>query len=82
MATNQETPLGKLLQMDTNTMSLPQFAEGWTLVGLLSRQPVKFGKLLLAMRKGSSELEAIEKVYGWDEQQLSQQWRRFVMGQR
>ena len=82
MAANQETPLAKLLPMDTSTMSLPHFAEGWTLVELLSRQPAKFGKLLLAMRKGSSELEAIEKVYGWDEQQLSQQWRRFVMGQR
>ncbi len=81
MATNKTTPLGKLMQMDTHNMLQPQFAEGWTLVGLLSKQPSKFGKLLLAMRKGVSELEAIEEVYGWDEKKLTKEWRVYVMRQ-
>ncbi len=81
MATKQATPLGELLKMDTDAMSQPHYAEGWTLVGLLSKQPAKFGKLLLELRKGGSDLEAIEKVYGWDEEKLTEQWRRYVMGQ-
>ena len=39
--------------------------------GLLSREPTKFGKLILAMRKDVSELEAIEHVYGWNEKELN-----------
>ena len=82
MATRNATPLGKLLQMDSTNMLQPHFAEGWTLVGLLSKQPAKFGKLLLALRKGGSELAAIKKVYGWDEKKLTQEWRAYVMGQK
>jgi hypothetical protein len=81
MATNQATPLGELLQMDNTKMSQPHYAEGWTLVGLLNRQPAKFGKLLLAMREGGPELEAIEKVYGWAEKKLAKEWRAYVTGQ-
>ena len=75
MTTNKATPLGRLMQMDSDAMSQPHYAEGWTLVGLLASQPAKFGKLLLKLRKGSSELEAIEKVYGWDEEELTKEWR-------
>ena len=82
MATNQATPLGELLQMDHPQMLQPHYAEGWTLVGLLNKQPVKFGKLLLEIGKGSSDLAAIEKVYGWDEKKLTQEWRAYVMQQK
>ena len=82
MATRNATPLDKLLQMDSTNMLQPHFAEGWTLVGLLSKQPAKFGKLLLALRKGGSGLAAIEKIYGWDEKKLTQEWRAYVMGQK
>ena len=81
MVDHQATPPGELLQMDTFRMSQPHYAEAWTLVSLLNRQPAKFGKLLLAMRRGVSEAEAVEKVYGWDEKKLASQWRAFVMGQ-
>ena len=50
-------------------------------MGLLNKQPAKFGKLLLTLRKGGSGLEAIEKVYGWDEKKLADEWRAYVMGQ-
>ena len=63
-------------------MLQPHYAEGWTLVGLLNKQPAKFGKLLLEMRKGGSDLAAIEKVYGWDEKKLTQEWRAYVMQQK
>jgi hypothetical protein len=81
MATNQATPLADLLQMDNTKMLQSHYAEGWTLVGLMTRQPAKFGKLLLALREGGSELGAIEKVYGWDEKTLTKQWRAYVTGQ-
>lgn len=79
--THKATPLGELLQMDTSKMMEAHYAEGWTLVGLLSKQPAKFGKVLLAMKKGGSELKTIEKVYGWDEKKLTKEWRAYVMGQ-
>ncbi len=81
IAAKQATPLGELLKMGADAMSQPHYAEGWTLVGLLSKQPAKFGKLLLELRKGGSDLAAIEKVYGWDEEKLTEQWRKYVMGQ-
>ena len=71
MASNQATPVRQLLQMGTNQMFQPHYAEGWTLVGLLNKQPAKFGKLLLALKKGSLVLTAIEKIYGWDEKKLA-----------
>ena len=80
MATNRATSLGELLQMDSSKMLQPHYAEAWTLVGLLSKQPAKFGKLLLAMRNGASELEAVKKVYGWDEKKLTKEWHAYVMG--
>jgi hypothetical protein len=82
VTTHKATPVGELLQMDASTMLQPHYAEGWTLVGLLSKQRAKFGKLLLAIRKGTSELEAIEKVYGWDEKKLTKEWYAYVMGLR
>ena len=59
------------------------YAEGWSLVGLLNKQPAKFGRLLLELKKRSSkrgsELAAIKKVYGWDDKKLTQEWRKYVM---
>ena len=81
MTTNKATPLGTLVQMDSDAMLQPNYAEGWTLVELLASRPAKFGKLLLELRKGGSELDAIEKVYGWDEEKLTKEWRAFVMDQ-
>ncbi len=75
MANHKETPLGELLQMDSSKMLQPHYAEGWTLVELLASQPGKFGKLLLTLREGDSELAAIDKVYGWDEKKLTTEWR-------
>jgi hypothetical protein len=82
MLTNQATPLDKLLKMDTYKMVQPNYAEAWTLLSLLNKQPAKFGKLVLAIRKGTPDLEAIEDVYGWDEEQLTQEWHKHVMGQK
>ena len=79
VANGRATPLPELLKMGTSKMTELQFAEAWTLVGLLNQQPAKFGKLLLAIRKGGSDLGAIEKVYGWDEKKLTKEWRAYVM---
>ena len=80
--TKKATPLDKLLQMDTYTMVQPHYAEAWTLVALLAKQPAKFGKLMLAIRKGIADLAAIKEVYGWDEKQLTQEWRKFVLSRK
>ena len=79
------TPLADLLKAELITSpksAQPICAESWALVGLLNQQPVKFGKLLLANKHGDSNLVAIEKIYGWDEKELSRQWRVYVMNLR
>ena len=101
MATHQATPPIKLLrgqQPERSTPAMQQafHAEAWTLVELLSKQPAKFGTLLLEIKKHSDdtlrggnlyvaiakvELAAIKKVYGWDEKELTEQWRAYVMGE-
>jgi hypothetical protein len=81
MASNQATPLGKLLKMTSYNMLQPHYAEGWSLVDFLSKRPGKFGKMMLAQRERCSELEAIEKAYGWDEKTLTKKWRAYVVGQ-
>lgn len=79
MATDKVTPLGALLEMNTSMMLQPHYAEAWTLVELLARTPNKFGKLLLTVREGYSDLAAIDKVYGWDEKRLTKEWRGYVL---
>ena len=96
MATGRATPVRRLLEMRGIKMSQPHYAEVWTLVGLLSKQPAKFGKLLLEIGKHSHEtmkardilvaeakvqLAAIKKVYGWGEKELTEEWRAYVMGE-
>ncbi len=71
-----------LLTMDTTNMILPHYAEAWTLVGVLARQPEKFGKLVLALREEKDTLKAIEQVYGWDEKKLESEWYKGVLAQR
>jgi len=82
IATNRATPLANLLRMEPGAMSQANYAEGWMLVGLLSQQKAKFGKLFLEMRKDVSELEAIEQVYGWNETELNKHWRAYVTAQQ
>lgn len=78
----KESGVRGLLDMDTTNMHLPQYAEAWTLVGVLAKQPEKFAKLLLALREEKDPLKAIEQVYGWDEKKLDAQWHKEVLGQR
>ena len=82
MRTKKESGVGQLLNMDTTNMLLPQYAEAWTLAGMLSKQPETFGKLLLALREEKDPLKAIEQVYGWDEKKLQDAWRKEVLGRR
>jgi hypothetical protein len=82
MAANQTTPLRALLQIGPAQMVESHYAEGWSLVALLNRQPAQFGKLLQVMSKGSPGLTAIKKVYGWDESRLAKEWRAYVLGQK
>lgn len=82
MRTNKESSLRGLLQMDMTNMKLPHFAEAWTLVGLLAKQPEKFAGLVLALREEKETLKAIEDVYGWDEKKLEAEWRKDVLGKK
>ena len=69
--------------MGTSDMSQPQYAEAWTLVELLNRQPVKFGKVLLAMRKGTLRNGGHRRSLRMGREASSpQQWRAFVMTQQ
>jgi hypothetical protein len=79
---NKATPLGELLKMDHRAMLQPHYAEAWALVGLLSEKPAKFGKLLFELRESGSGLAAIEKVYGWDEKRLTDEWIAYAMAQK
>jgi hypothetical protein len=82
MTNRKATPVDELLRMGSSTMSEANYAEGWTLVELLNKQPVKFGKLLMELSPSGSEMAAIEKVYGWDEKKLTQEWRKYVLAER
>lgn len=82
MRIKKESGVRGLLNMDTTNMFLPHYAEAWTLVNMLAKQPEKFGKLLLALREEKDPLQAIEQVYDWDEKKLEAAWRKDVLGQR
>ena len=77
----QVTPVADLLKLDTAHMVLANYAEAWSLVVLLAKQPEKFGALILKLREEKSRLRAIEEVYGWDEKRLTDEWHKFVMAQ-
>ena len=78
--TKKESGVRSLLGMDTTTMLLPQYAEAWTLAGVLAKQPEKFGKLIVALRDEKDPLKAVEQIYGWDEKKLEDQWHKEVLG--
>ena len=61
--------------MTTANMNIPQFVESWTLIDLLVRNRVKFGKLVYKLREEENGLKAIEAVYGWNEVELLKQWQ-------
>jgi hypothetical protein len=82
IAARQVSPVGQLLKMDTSNMVLPNYAEAWSLVALLAQQPAKFAELVLALRENKAALEVIEKVYGWDEKKLTEEWHKYVLSQR
>jgi hypothetical protein len=76
------TTVRALLMMDTTNMLLPHYAEVWTLTGVLTKQPEKYGKLILALREEKDALKAIEQVYGWDDKKLEEEWHKWVLAQR
>ncbi len=77
--TKKVSGVRQLFTMNTTNMVLPHYAEAWTLVGVLMKQPEKFGKLLLELREEKVALKAIETVYGWDEKKLEEQWYKDVL---
>jgi hypothetical protein len=81
-AAGQASAVGQLLKMDTTNMLLPHYAEAWSLVALLAKQPDKLAELVVALRENKSALEVIEQVYGWDEKQLTERWHKSVSAQR
>ena len=82
IASKQVSTVEQLLSMGTTTMLLPHYAEAWSLVSMLAKQPEKFAALVLKLREERSALKAIEDVYGWDEKKLTAEWQKYVLGQR
>jgi hypothetical protein len=78
----QITRAAELVRMDTTSMLLHHYAESWTLASLLARQPAKFGDLMLALRDDKDVLKVIERIYGWDEKTLDEEWHKYVLSQR
>jgi len=78
LAAGKLTPPGKLLKQTTANMNMPEFVESWTLVDLLVRDRVKFGKLVYKLREEEDGLKAIEAVYGWNEAELTKQWLQHI----
>jgi hypothetical protein len=50
-------------------------------VGLLAKQPTKLADLVLSLRGDQATLKAVERVYGWDEKELTRQWHQYVLAQ-
>jgi hypothetical protein len=72
------TTVPELLKFTTAKMTLPEFAESWSLVDLLASDQLRFGKLLYALRDEEDPLKAIESVYGWTEDRLTQEWHQHL----
>jgi hypothetical protein len=72
------TPPAALLKMTTANMNIPEFVESWTLIEMLVRDRVKFGKLVYKLREEKDGLKAIESVYGWNEVRLFQEWQLYI----
>jgi hypothetical protein len=78
IATRKVSGLRELLSMNTTNMILPHYAEAWTLVGLLAKQPAKFAELVKALHEEKDAVKAIERIYGWDEKKLTEEWHKLV----
>jgi 23S rRNA U2552 (ribose-2'-O)-methylase RlmE/FtsJ len=79
IAARKVSGVRELLGMDTTNMVLPHYAEAWTLAGLLAKQPARFADLVLALREEKDAVKEIERIYGWDEKKLADEWHKQVL---
>jgi hypothetical protein len=63
----------RAVDIDATNMVLPHNAEAWTLVGLLAKQPAKFAELVGSLHEEQDALQAVQRIYGWDEKKLTEE---------
>jgi hypothetical protein len=79
---NQAGSVQEVLRYSTQNMTLPKYAEAWSFTNLLAGDPRNFAELVTKLGEGTAAADAIQGVYGVNEQQAMQHWKRAVMGGR
>jgi hypothetical protein len=75
------SPIGLVLEYHTATMTGTKYQEAWSLVSYLADRPRLFGQLLTALRDGKPALDSVARLYGGSADDLSEDWRRWVLRQ-
>lgn len=74
-------PRDVLQSYTTSTMQMPNYAEAWSLMTVLSQEREKFEPLIVAVRDapaGTPTMNLVEQVYKVDEAKLRDVWIRFA----
>ncbi|MCE9554950.1 MAG: hypothetical protein K8T91_16470 [Planctomycetes bacterium] len=75
-------PLADVLAYSTNSMQLQQYAESWSFTNLLASEPRNFADLVTKLGEGTPADTAISDVYGVNDKQTWNHWKKAVMSGR
>ena len=74
--------LADVLAYSTDAMQLPQYAESWSFTNLLASEPRNFADLVTKLGAGVPAATAISEIYGVNEKQFWNHWKKAVAGGR
>jgi hypothetical protein len=80
LAAGQLDSVQQLMAYRFTAMKEVQYAEAWSLTQLLVKDPARFTKLTEAIRAGQEPVEAIQAIYGVDQQKLQALWQQMIAG--
>ncbi len=73
--------IDKILRYSTASMESHEYCEAWSLTQFLASSPELFNRWIIAVRDGvdnEKPLDALLRIYGKTEKELTAQWHRFI----
>jgi hypothetical protein len=74
--------IDKVLRYTFVAMDSPQYCEAWSLTAFLAETPDLFNRWITAVRDKEKPLEAMLRVFGKSEEELTKEWHKFIQKQK
>ncbi len=75
---NQIASVQNVLVYTTNSMQLPQYAQGWSLMSLLAGDEKKLAEFITRLSEDEDPYEALSAIYEMDDEAMMKRWKNFA----